>query len=173
MCAIMIAKSQFDIGINIQHAATMLLARFPFFWCISTSNTLKTQCIEVNTQDSTRECAHFPSPCTFFTLAYPVLLQHTPTPCNVVLLVHRRSSSSLRSLTCPHHSSPHWTTAIVDIGRQKQLNLCSLSKERVGWQTIDLQRLFSQKGTSHKGTKSLMASRPDDMKCTGPHGWGP
>ena len=80
MRAIMIVKSRFDTRVNIQYAATMLFARFPFFWCASTSNTLNTMFTSEHTRQHTWMCA-FPVTMHFLHSCTPNL---TPTHSNAL-----------------------------------------------------------------------------------------
>ena len=85
MRAIMIAKSRFDTRVNVQYAprrcpactVCLLLVHLHF-------QHTKHQCLEVNTQDSTLKCAHFPSPCVFLHSCTPSFESNiTATLCNV------------------------------------------------------------------------------------------
>ena len=113
MRAIMIAKSRFDTGLNIQYAATMLHARFVFFWCTSTSNITKTMSRGEHTRQHTWMRAfpvtmHFLHSCTpNFTPTRCNALQHcSPYPSSIFFVseVSPMCSPLFASIVDRHHS---------------------------------------------------------------------
>ena len=175
MCAIMIAKSRFDTGFNIQYAATMLLAWFPFFCCTSTSNTLNTMFRGEHTRHHTWMCAfpvtmHFlPSCMSSFSPTHCNALQRC-SPCPSSLFFF--SEVSLHVLAPPYLIGRPSSSTLVAKNSSIPLTFKGVSRVANTWPTTSLL----MKRNQPQGNKDPIGSKTiwcEVHNAIDPHGWGP